>query len=70
MPSLPHTKTATTNQDLTNVSVRGQAWLDWNANTFPPPTPPTAGERTVCAGSMIGGMFDGTTYVTMGTDIY
>jgi hypothetical protein len=29
-PGQPHTKSATTNLDLTNVSVRGQAFLDWN----------------------------------------
>jgi hypothetical protein len=29
-PGQPSSKAATTNQDLQNVSVRGQAWLDWN----------------------------------------
>lgn len=31
VPGQPNTKSATTNQELNTVSVRGQAWLDWNA---------------------------------------
>ena len=39
-PGQPNTKSPTTNQDLTNVSVLLQAWLDWN-KTVDPPTPTT-----------------------------
>ena len=39
-PGQPHTKSPTTNQDLTNVSVLLQALLDWN-KTVNPPTPTT-----------------------------
>lgn len=35
-PGKPNTKTSTTNQDLQNVSVRGQALIDWMRSTSPP----------------------------------
>jgi hypothetical protein len=34
-PGQPHTKATTTSQDATNVSVRGQAFLDWMKATLP-----------------------------------
>jgi hypothetical protein len=38
-PGLPHSKASTTNVDLTNVSVRGQALLNWNGSNTPAPPP-------------------------------
>lgn len=37
-PGQTYTKAATTSLDLTNVSVMGQAFLDWNAAATAPPT--------------------------------
>jgi hypothetical protein len=39
MPGQPHTKARNTSQDATNVSVRGQAFLDWMKATAPAATP-------------------------------
>jgi hypothetical protein len=36
-PGYPNSKAATVNQDSRNVSVRGQAWLDWNSVATPTP---------------------------------
>lgn len=42
-PGLPGSKAANVNQDLMNVSVRGQALVEWNtAASKPPPPKPTA----------------------------
>jgi hypothetical protein len=65
-PGKAHTKTATTNQDQVNGSVRGQAFLDWMTPSSGPSGPSTSVPKL---GTGLGGFTLSSGDVTIGVGI-